>query len=142
MKNTTQQPLKRKWTGSIDNRGNFQSALCLVFVMLSRLFIAALWSPAGKELTSWLLFVVFNCTFVIFPCCILVWFLIVLIPDLCPVSLIKRPCRRIQRGLRSTSGSVPSFFHTLCLFLVGISAAHICSNYHACWHIYELLRLL
>ena len=26
--------------------------LCLVFVMLSRMFIAALWSPAGKGLTS------------------------------------------------------------------------------------------
>ena len=45
--------------------------LCLVFVMLSRLFIAALWSPAGKELTSWLLFVTFNCVFVTFPCGIL-----------------------------------------------------------------------
>ena len=33
--------------------------LCLVFVMLSCLFIAALWSPEGKELTSWLLFVMF-----------------------------------------------------------------------------------
>ena len=33
--------------------------LCLVFVMLSHLFIAALWSPAGKGLTSWLLFVIF-----------------------------------------------------------------------------------
>ena len=33
--------------------------LCLVFVMLSRLFIAALWSPEGKGLTSWLLFVMF-----------------------------------------------------------------------------------
>ena len=31
--------------------------LCLVFVMLSRLFIAAVWSPVGKGLTSWLLFV-------------------------------------------------------------------------------------
>ena len=31
--------------------------LCLVFVMLSRLFVAALWSPEGKGLTSWLLFV-------------------------------------------------------------------------------------
>ena len=31
--------------------------LCLVFVMLSRLFIAALCSPEGKGLTSWLLFV-------------------------------------------------------------------------------------
>ena len=30
--------------------------LCLVFVMLSRPFIIAVWSPARKELTSWLLF--------------------------------------------------------------------------------------
>ena len=35
--------------------------------MLSRLFIVAL-SPAVKGLTSWLLFVVFNCVFVTFPC--------------------------------------------------------------------------
>ena len=35
--------------------------------MLPRLFIAALWSPAGKELTSWLLFVMFNSVFVTFP---------------------------------------------------------------------------
>ena len=41
--------------------------LCLVFSMLSCLFIAALWSPAGKGLTSWLLFVMFNCVFVTFP---------------------------------------------------------------------------
>ena len=33
--------------------------LCLVFVMLSRLFIAALWPSAVKRLTSWLLFVMF-----------------------------------------------------------------------------------
>ena len=30
--------------------------LCLVFAIPSRLFIAALWSPAEKGLTSWLLF--------------------------------------------------------------------------------------
>ena len=53
--------------------------LCLVFLMLSRLFIAALWSPAGKGLTSWLLFVMLNCVSVTFPCDILgqVWYLIV-----------------------------------------------------------------
>ena len=45
--------------------------LYLVFVMLLRLFIAALWSPAGKGLTSWLLFVMFNSVFVTFPCGIL-----------------------------------------------------------------------
>ena len=33
--------------------------LCFVFVLLSRLFIAVLWSPEGKGMTSWLLFVMF-----------------------------------------------------------------------------------
>ena len=37
---------------------------CLVFVMVSRLFIAALLSPAGKGLTFWLSFVMFNCVFI------------------------------------------------------------------------------
>ena len=38
---------------------------CLVFAMFcARLFICALWSPAGKGLTSWLSFVVSNCEFV------------------------------------------------------------------------------
>ena len=57
---------------------------CLVFVILSRPFIAALWSPAGKGLTSWPSFVMFNYVFDTFPCGILgqVWYLIVSIPDL------------------------------------------------------------
>ena len=60
--------------------------------MLSRLLIAALWSPAGKELTSWLLFVMFNCVFVTFPCGILgqVWHLIVSIMDLRRLSYFNR----------------------------------------------------
>ena len=53
--------------------------------MSSHLFIAALWTPAGKGLTSWLLFVMSNCDFVTCQCGILcqVWYLILLIPDLC-----------------------------------------------------------
>ena len=43
----------------------------LVFVVHSRLFIAALLSPAGKWLTSWLSFVMLNCDFVTIPCGIL-----------------------------------------------------------------------
>ena len=35
----------------------FCSVLCLL-CLCARLFICALWSPAGKGLTSWLLFVV------------------------------------------------------------------------------------
>ena len=62
--------------------------LCLVFVMLLRLFIAALISSAGKGPTSWFLFVMFNCVIVSFPCGILgqVCYLIVSIPDLCRLS--------------------------------------------------------
>ena len=37
--------------------------LCLVFLMLSGLFIAALWLPAGRGLTSWLLLVMLICYF-------------------------------------------------------------------------------
>ena len=66
--------------------------LCLVFVVLSRMFIATLWSSAGKGLASWLLFVMFNCVFITFPCDILghVWYLIVSIPDLCRLSYFGR----------------------------------------------------
>ena len=39
--------------------GRFMFLFCLVFAMFcARLFICALWSPAGKGLTSWLSFVV------------------------------------------------------------------------------------
>ena len=46
---------KVKGTSFVDHLG----FLCFVFVMLSRLFVAALWSPEGQGLTSWLLFVMF-----------------------------------------------------------------------------------
>ena len=61
------------------------SCLTLVNVILSCLFLAALWSPAGKGLTSWLLYVMFSSVFVTFPYGVLgqVWYLIVSIPDLC-----------------------------------------------------------
>ena len=56
--------------------------------MILRLFIAFLWSPPWKGLTSSFLFVMFNCGFVTFQCGILgqVWYLIVSIPDLCCLS--------------------------------------------------------
>ena len=64
--------------------------LCLVFLMLSRLLIAALWSPAEKGLTTWLLLVMFIVFFVTYPCGILgqVWYLIVSLPDLCRLSYL------------------------------------------------------
>ena len=39
--------------------------LCLL-CLCARLFICALWSPAGKGLTAWLAFVVHNCEFITF----------------------------------------------------------------------------
>ena len=62
--------------------------LCLVFVMLSRLFIAALWSSEGKGLTSWLLFVMFSVILLLSKFGILVWHSIASIPDLCCLSYI------------------------------------------------------
>ena len=55
---------------------------------MDHLYYLCLWSPAGKGLTSWLSFVMFNCVFVPFPCGILgqVWYLSVSIPDLYQLS--------------------------------------------------------
>ena len=60
-------------------------ALCLVFLMLSCLFIAALWSPAGKGLTSWLFLVMFIVFLSLFH---VVFCLIVSFPDLCRLSYL------------------------------------------------------
>ena len=62
---------------------------CYFFLVLlyvhARLFVDALWSPAGKGLTSWLSFVMSNCDVVILGqvCC-----LIVSMPDLCPLTFM------------------------------------------------------
>ena len=68
--------------------------LCFVFVMLSCLIIAALWSPAGHGLASWLSCDVF-CLFVTFPCSVLgqVLYLIVSILDLCLLTYSDAECK-------------------------------------------------
>ena len=58
------------------------SVMCLL-CLCTCLFICALWSPAGKGLTSWLLFMISNCAFVTFGIMGHVWYFIVSIPDLC-----------------------------------------------------------
>ena len=41
---------------------------CLVLLCFrARLYVDAMWSPAGKGLTSWLSFVMSSCDVVIFP---------------------------------------------------------------------------
>ena len=68
----------------------FCSVLCLL-CLCARLFICALWSPAGKGLTSWLSFVVSSVSLSL-PIGILdqVWYLIVSIPDLCILTYFHR----------------------------------------------------
>ena len=64
----------------------FCSVLCWL-CLLARLLICALWSPAEKELTSWLSFVVSNCEFVTFQ--LVSWVrcgTFVSIPDLCTLT--------------------------------------------------------
>ena len=63
-------------------------SLYLVFVMLLRLFIAALWSPFRKGPTSWLSCVMFNCVLPLSQCGILgqMWYLFVSISGLCQLS--------------------------------------------------------
>ena len=48
--------------------GSFMLFLsCFLFCFCAHLFIDALWSPAGKGMTSWLSFVMSNCEVVPFP---------------------------------------------------------------------------
>ena len=57
----------------------FMSCVCHAFASVHCCFVVTCWERAD------LLFVMSNCDFVTFPCGILdqVWYLIVLIPDLC-----------------------------------------------------------
>ena len=63
----------------------FCSVLCLL-CLCARLFICALWSPAGKGLTSWLSFVVSTVSFSLSH-----WYpgsgvVLVSIPDICTLN--------------------------------------------------------
>ena len=86
------------------------SVLCLL-CLCARLFICALWSPAGKGLTSWLSFVVSICESVTFP-------LIVSIPDLCTLTYF----------------SWDILVHAVCFSLICTCAAHmlifLCVQHH------------
>ena len=72
----------------------FCSVLCLL-CLCARLFICALWSPAGKELTSWLSFAVSAVSLSLSH-----WYprsgvvLNVSIPDLCTLTYFKPVSRR------------------------------------------------
>ena len=64
------------------------SYFCLVLLCFhARLFVDALWSPAGKGLTSWPSFVMSNCVVATFPLgSWVMWCLIASISDFCLLS--------------------------------------------------------
>ena len=67
----------------------FCSVLCLL-CLCACLFICALWSPAGKGLTSWLPFVVSSVSLLLSHWYFdQVWYLIVSIPDLCTLTYLE-----------------------------------------------------
>ena len=77
---------------------------CLVFAMFcARLFICALWSPAGKGLTSWLSFVVSSVSLSLshwYPGSGVVHlYLIVSIPDLCTITYFDSSAQYCHRSL-------------------------------------------
>ena len=81
--------------------------LVFAFVILSCLLLIALWTPAGKRLTSCL-----SCVFDTFPCGVSgqVWYLIVSIPDFCLLPYFYIIIFILDPILRSDSAVVGSLF--------------------------------
>ena len=85
--------------------------LCFVCVMLSCLFIAALWSSAGKGLTSWL-----SCVWCFVFCRFPMSRLIVSIPDLCHLAYFQWENGIFQKKRLGNKGKRPfiSGEHVTC----------------------------
>ena len=112
--------------------------------MLSRLFVAALWSTGVKELTTWLSFVMFHCVFVAFPCGILcqMWYLIVSIPD----RFHKPPPPSPVNYFTDRSKVVLllwTFYGYFCLvFAIDMCASVYMCFVVTCWEMADLLALV
>ena len=102
-------------------------ALCNALVRVCLLIIDALWSPAGKGLTSWLSFEMSNCEFVTFPLVSWVWLLIVSIPDLCPLSNFVNNCYFLFQGCYSSlEDAIKSHLGVIIGVGVGIAMVQVC----------------
>ena len=85
----------------------FKSCVCLGFASVHGCLVVTCWESA--DLLA--LFVMFNCTFVTFPCGILgqVWYLIVSISDLCPLPYFAREYFRDRLQIRKTPRNNPGY---------------------------------
>ena len=120
----------------LSSKTNLKSKTLKVLA-LQRLCLAALWSPAGKGLTSWLSFVMFNCVFVTIPCSLLghVWYLIVSIPDICQHSYFPKvktlkPADKsiISVTVKADDSKRLAKQNVMCP--LGLQLAHCCSPTH------------
>ena len=108
-----------------------------------RLFICALWSPAGKGLTSWLSFVVSKCEIVIFPlvswvrCGTLLYRFLIFAPLLTLLILI---CQITELNIAVLTSSD---FQLLYLKLFrNYKLFHVCGVFRDLALLYALLRFL
>ena len=93
---------------------------CLVLLCFhARLFVDALWSPAGKGLTSMLSIVISIVTLSLSYW----WCLIVLIPDLCPLSYFVILCSNASSSRYHRSASDLGLWH----FLVTGTRINMCT---------------
>ena len=89
----------------------------------ARLFICALWSPAGKGLTSWLSFVVSNCEFVTFS--LVSWVRSRYLDDILNINNVyfdnivsQIYPSELQLNKVNTSDTEAAFLTCICLFLM------------------------
>ena len=91
------------WVGEFQGYTTFVDLLCFSVLLLlclgARMFICALWSPAGKGLTSWLSSAVSTCEFVTFPlvscvrCGTWLYRFLIFAPLLCRWTVLFSSCR-------------------------------------------------
>ena len=111
----------------------FNATICIIETAqyIVRTSLDALWSPAWKGLTSWLSFVMSYCLFVTFPCGILgqVWYLLVSIPDLCPLSYFVRVFRlHLKTDQLNTCITLGLLNNLFCCLNITPLSFNMCSN--------------
>ena len=106
---------------------------CLVLLCFhARLFIAALWSPVGKGLTSWLSFVMSYCDVVTFPLVSWVrcgaWLYRFLI--ICPLSYFES---EIKKKVTTCRNKCIKITLALCRMYIHVVTLTRCLSLFICW---------
>ena len=108
---------------------DFLCRVCRAFASVHCCLVVTCWEKAD------LLFVMFNCVFVTFPCGILgqVWYLIVLIPELCHISYLAQHLLGIQETQAVIDNSSCSLYHYLPLLAACWDTALLFTLINSIW---------